>query len=209
MTVILRSWLLLLCLALAAPALAELKYNEAIISARKLPAPHVSQKSVFLGVPHMRQKPYLCVPTSSAMVLAYYGDKHRPTDLKALAEGHKPKSQRNRYFTYFVDMIHAVKQHGYRWKMRTYPKTNAGFRSGLNAIKASLRKRRPVLIDVHLGQGHTFVVEGFDDQEKVVFIRDPDISRSRARKLSYTKLQQDWHNHRFGPGRTAVFTFPK
>jgi hypothetical protein len=209
MTVILRSWLVLLCLALAAPALAELKYNEAIIPARKLPAPHVSQKSVFLGVPHMRQKPYLCVPTSGAMVLAYYGDKHRPTDLKALAEGHKPKNQRNRYFTYWVDMSYALKQKGYRWRIRSYAKTNSGFASGLNAIKASLRKKQPVLIEVHLGEGHTFVVEGFDDAQQIVYVRDPDIAKSRARALSYAKLKEDWHNHKFAGGRSAFFILPK
>ncbi|MGB3179076.1 MAG: C39 family peptidase, partial [Albidovulum sp.] len=162
-----------------------------------------------LDIPHIRQSTYLCVPTSAAMVLSYFGDKADPKQLKSLAEAYKPKNQRNRDFTYWRDMNHALKKLGYRWKIQDFPKTDTGFASGLNKIKRHLRRGMPVLIDVHQDAGHTFVVMGFDDARQVVFVRDPNLPRNRSRILSYAALRDSWHNHRFGPHRSAFFAYPK
>lgn len=187
-------------------AIAKMSQSQGVVSTKKIPAPVISKKIVRLNVPHIRQKRDLCVPTSSAMILKYYGEKHDPTALKKLAENYKPKSKRNKTFTYWRDMRYALKKVGKNWPIKNYRNTSQGFRSGLNDIKRSLRGGRPVMIDVHLGPGHTFVVMGFNDIDKVVYIRDPNISGSRSRVLTYKQLQASWNNHRFSNSRSAFFS---
>ncbi|MDQ2091345.1 C39 family peptidase [Marimonas arenosa] len=195
-------------------ASAEVGFREGVVSNRKLPAPVVSKSKVFLSVPHIKQGRDLCVPTSSAMVLAYYGEKHDPRVLKAYAENHKLPENRNSY-TLWNDMKVALRKIGHNWPTKAYPKTEAGFRAGLRDIKRQLRKGRPVMIDVDFEgvEGHTFVVMGYDDEKQIVYIRDPMTSGTKSRILSYSKLREDWHNHRFakifGPWRVAFFTKPR
>ncbi len=143
------------------------------------------------------------------MVVRYFGGDLDPVELKKVAEGHKPESRRNSKFTYWKDADYALRKYGYRWKIRVYPKTSSGFQSGLRDIKKSLKKGRPVLIDVHQDDGHTFVVMGFDENKEVVYIRDPNIPKRQSRVLSYAVLEQSWHNHRFANNRSAFFAYPK
>lgn len=187
---------------------AEITSREGAVSHRKLPTPGISATHVRLDMPHLRQGHDLCVPTSAAMILRYFGEKHDPRQLKALAENHKPLSQRNS-FTYWRDMEHALRQIGHKWKIRGFARTDAGFRSGLSAIKKNLRRGLPVMIDVHQDAGHTFVVMGYDDAKQVVYIRDPNIPGSQSRVLSYAVLRENWHDHRFGPNRGAFFAFSR
>lgn len=184
---------------------AQMRMGAGIVPTSSLPAPVISKDVVRLDVPHIRQKPWLCVPTSSAMILRYFGERHDPVKLKAVAEGHKPKSRRNTRFTYWVDMRHSLRKIGKNWYIRDYPKSAAGYRNGWNAIKKSLRAGNPVMVDVHLGGGHTFVVMGYNEQKKLVYIRDPDIPGSRSRALSYAEFQKHWHNHRFANSRSVFF----
>ncbi len=188
---------------------AEVGWREGAVSHRKLPPPGITESYVRLDVPHIRQGENLCVPTSAAMVVQYFGGRIDPVELKAIAEGHKPKSQRNSKFTYWRDANYALRKYGYRWKIRDYPKSSSGFKSGLRDIKASLRKGRPVLIDVHQDEGHTFVVMGFNDEAQVVYIRDPNLPGKQSRILSYAVLKENWHNHRFANNRSAFFAYPK
>lgn len=196
-------------LLLAGQAFAEMSFREGQIAHRKLPPAQVSDALVRLDVPHIRQGTNLCVPTSAAMVLRYFGEDADPHALKALAEGHKPQARRNRDFTYWADMNHALRQLGYRWRIKDYPRTNAGFSAGMRDMRAHLRKGLPVLIDVHMGPGHTFVVMGYDDARQLVFVRDPDIPGNRSRQISYANLRDNWHNHQFGPSRSAFFAYRK
>ncbi|MDU8927798.1 C39 family peptidase [Alisedimentitalea sp. MJ-SS2] len=191
---------------LTTAARAEIGWNNGAIAHRKLPPPEISRSFVRLDVPHMRQGRDLCVPTSAAMILRYFGEKHDPRALKALAENHKPIAQRNS-FTYWRDMDHALRQIGHRWKIRDFARTDAGFNQGLNALRKHLRQGLPAMIDVHQDEGHTFVVMGFDDTRQVVFVRDPNLPKSRSRILSYAQLKDSWHNHRFGPHRSAFFAY--
>lgn len=188
-------------------ATAEIGWREGVANRSQIPHPIISRELVVLDVPHISQGSNpLCVPTSSAMILAYYGEDHDKWDLKKLAENYKPASKRNVDFTYWVDMQHAVKEIGRRWTIKSYPKTNGGFSRGLNDIRRSLRAGKPVMIDVHLDVGHTFVLAGFDDAKQLMYIRDPLLRPSQMRVLSYSKLRDDWHNHRFGPDRSAFYT---
>ena len=207
MTQVFRPLVFAFCilLALSTSIYAKMRMNEGIVSTSSLPAPIVSKNIVRLNVPHIRQKPWLCVPTSSAMILGYFGEKHDPRKLKAAAENHKPKSQHNAKFTLYRDMLHGLRSIGKRWQLGNYPNNQAGFKRGFAAIKRSLRAGNPVMVDVHLGGGHTFVVMGYNETEKLVYIRDPDISRSRSRALSYSAFERHWNNHRLHNSRSAVF----
>ncbi|WP_170359927.1 C39 family peptidase [Ruegeria arenilitoris] len=188
---------------------AEISWKYGAVSHNKLPPPQISKSLVRLDVPHIRQGLNLCVPTSAAMVMSYFGNAADPRELKALAEGYKPESRRNADFTYWRDMNHALQSLGYNWKIRDYPKTNSGFASGLKQIKRNLEKGLPVLIDVHQDAGHTFVLIGFDDAKQVVFVRDPNLPGNQSRIISYASLRENWHNHRFGHSRSAFFAYPK
>ena len=198
----------LLVLAVSA-ASAEIGRTQGVVNINRLPQPLVSPSVVYLDVPHISQgrRPW-CVPTSASMVLRYFGKNVKPADLKRRAESHKPLIRRNRDFTYWADMRIALRSVGERWTIRDYPKTAFGFRRGLNDIRRSLRRGRPVLIDVHLREGHTFVVAGFNDEDKVIYIRDPLLTSRQARILRYADLRSDWHNHRFGNSRSAFFSSP-
>ena len=193
--------------ALWTPSYSEIDRQYGVVRASKLPPPGITATSVYLDVPHRSQgRDPLCVPTSASMILAYFGETIDKRQLKSLAESHKPESQRNTEFTYFKDMQHGLSRLGKRWRIRTYSGTDAGFRKGLRDIRNALRKGRPVMIDVHMEDGHTFVIAGYDDLRQQVFIRDPLLGRAQARVLSYEDLRANWHNHRFGPGRVAMFS---
>lgn len=185
---------------------AEMTDSTGVVPNSRLPAPINSESIVRLDVPHLRQLPYYCVPTSCAMILKYFGDIHEPAELKRLAEGYKPEAQRNKTFTYYTDMNHALQSLGKKWSIRNYPKTDAGYAQGLAEIKDSLRGGNPVMIDVHQGQGHTFVIMGFNEPEKVVYVRDPNLPEVQSRILPYDELLRSWHNHRFGDSRVAFFS---
>jgi hypothetical protein len=189
-------------------ASAQMRQSDGLAYTSRLPSPTISEQMVLLDVPHIRQKAWLCVPTSAAMILKYFGDYHDPQELKSLSENHKRASKRNANFTFWVDMRHALRSIGKKWKIQDYPKTSAGFRRGFSDIKRSLRVGNPVMVDVHLGQGHTFVVIGYNENEQVVYVRDPDIPSVRSRAIPYENFKANWHNHRFANSRSAFFTNP-
>ncbi len=178
--------------------------NEAVVSVKELPKKNVQDELVFLNVKHIRQKPGCCVPTSCAMILRYLGESANPGSLKKLAENHKPADQRNKEFTYWKDMLFALKKKGHNWNVERFEKTDAGFEKGLDKIKECLRNELPVMIEVHLDAGHSFVVMGFDDEQQQVFIRDPWIASNQARILSYQKLKDCWHNHKYSKSRSVL-----
>lgn len=186
-------------------AFAKMSHSDGIESVYSFPKPAIADNYVLLDVPHIRQEPNLCVPTSAAMILSYFGEDYGPELLKSYAEGYKPKSKRNANFTYWEDMNVALRKIKKNWKVRSYPDTKRGFESGMLAIKASLRKRKPVMIEVHLAEGHTFVVVGYDEVKNVIYIRDPGLAGNLVRVLSYDELQRSWNNHRFGKKRSAFF----
>ena len=184
----------------------QLQFSDGVVPKKNLPKPTMTDELVFLNVPHIRQKPGNCVPTSCAMVMRYFKRSASPGDLKRLAENHKPKQERNTEFTYWKDMQIALKSKNEQWEIRRFDKTREGYDQGMSDIKSHLLSGQPVLIDVHLGSGHTFVIIGFDQLKRLVFIRDPALPSNKARVLTYSQMQQHWHNHRFGNSRSAFFS---
>ena len=201
--------LLLFVYAVSAPSLAEsqqpagMDVELGLVPAKQLPKPQLSDDLVILNVPHIKQKPGNCVPTSCAMILRFFDEYLPPGKLKSLAENHKPAANRNQTFTYWKDLSHALKSQNKNWHIESFPKTKKGFDDGLERIKKSLRDEVPVMTEVHLGEGHTFVVMGFDDARKLLYIRDPWISRNKIRVLSYDAMQKYWHNHKYSSSRSA------
>ena len=188
---------------------AKIDLRQGLTALEDIPAPVKRSGKVFLDVPQVAQgKEPWCVPASVSMALAYYGQDISPARLKDLAEGHKHISQRNIWVTSWLDMKEGLRRIGAKWKIKHYPNTEAGFRKGLRDIKRSLRRGRPVLIDVDLLTGHTFVVTGYDDEKKAVYIRDPLLKDGRIRILSYWTLYQNWHNRTLARTRSAFFTSP-
>jgi ABC-type bacteriocin/lantibiotic exporter with double-glycine peptidase domain len=201
--------LLFFALLWASAAPAKIDLYQGLVPFDEVPAPVQSNDRVILAVPQRSQlmEPW-CVTASVSMVLAYYGRDLSPAQVKQVAEDWKHPALRNVWVTSWLDMQEGLKRIGEDWEIRTYPKTRAGFSKGMREIKRSLRRGRPVLIDVDLLTGHTFVVAGYDDRKEVVYIRDPLLKDGRMRVLSYATLLQDWHNRRLARTRSAFFSKP-
>jgi hypothetical protein len=172
------------------------------------PAPGV------LGVPHLRQETNLCVPTSAAMVLAYYGPPEPPRRLKVLAAGrsYDPGAPFDDFTpTLFRDLIRAVGGLGYVWTEQTYPDNADGAKAGLSDIEAQLRQRRPVLVDLTLQSiGHTVVLEGFDPAHRTLMLVDPDAPAPGRRTISYDQFAEVWNEHAYGGAfRALIVTRPR
>jgi hypothetical protein len=105
-------------------------------------------------------------------------------------------------------MQDGLKRIGESWKIRHFPNTEAGFAEGLRQIKRSLRRGRPVLIDVDLLTGHTFVVVGYNEKDQLLYIRDPLLKDGRMRVLSYWTVRKNWHNRALARTRSAFFSSP-
>lgn len=176
--------------------------------------PGAASADVLLNVPHLRQEPMLCVPTSAAMVLAFYDDPQPPRRLKALASGrtYDPGAPFSDFtMTRFRDLIRAVGGLGYVWTEQTYPDTPSGAAAGLREIETQLRMNRPVLVDVTLPKGgHTVVVDGFDASGQTLFIVDPDAPGPGRRKTTYAQFSEIWNEHAYGGRfRGMIVTRPK
>lgn len=205
-----RLVVLVLCLLLTGTqASARIDLYEGLTQPEDMPAPVKRSSKVLLDVPQVWQgKQPWCVPASVAMVLAYYGRDVTPARLKGLAEERKHVSQRNQWATSWLDMQDGLKRIGESWKIRHFPNTEAGFTEGLRQIKRSLRRGRPVLIDVDLLTGHTFVVVGYNEKDQLLYIRDPLLKDGRMRVLSYWTVRKNWHNRALARTRSAFFSAP-
>lgn len=201
---------ILFCLALTGlSAEAQIPLRAGLTQPEDMPKPVNRSDMVFLDVPQVSQgrQPW-CVTASVSMALAYYGQDVSPARLKQLAEEHKHPSLRNVWVTSWLDMQEGLERIGAHWKIKHYPNNATGFRKGLRDIKRSLRRGRPVLVDVDLSTGHTFVIVGFNDKEQVFYFRDPLLKDGRQRILSYGMLYKNWHNRAMARTRSAFFTRP-
>jgi hypothetical protein len=167
-----------------------------------------------LNVPHRRQETLLCVPTSTAMVLAFYGDDQPPRRLKALASGvdYRPDAPFSDFsITLYRDMIRGLERIGYDWGERDFADTSAGFDEGIGFIEQELAAGRPVLVDVSLSQGgHTFVIRGFDHAARQLFIVDPSRYAPGRATVTYDQFATVWNEHAYGSNvRGLMNTRPK
>ena len=131
-----------------------------------------------LPVFQIRQETNLCVPTSAAMVLTYYGHLHSPREIKTLASGHvyDPNDPFTDFtMTYFSSLIRGLARLGIHWSEKDYPNNEDGFADGLTEIEAQIDFGHPVLVDTGLSaSGHTFVISGYIQPERRLLVVDPD-----------------------------------
>ncbi len=156
----------------------------------------------WLGIQHLRQEPMLCVPTSAAMVLAYYGDTQPPRRIKVLSRGqdYDPRAPFNDFtITLFSDLVRGLGTLGYAWSQETFPDTPEGFAAGLDRIEDELRNGRPVLVDSSFGPiGHTVVISGFDLQKRELYLVDPDMPPPGRASVAFDRFEALWNEHATG-----------
>ena len=177
------------------------------------PAPVQRDGRSVLAVQQLRQEPMLCVPTSAAMVLAFYGDPRSPRLLKSLSSGREYDP--NAPFTDFTitsydSVIRAVGSLGYDWVQHSFANDDDGFDKGLALIETELRNGHPVLVDATLPSGHTFVLRGFDSDEHMLFAADPNEASPGQRRLSFDAFKTVWNETAYGNDfRVLIVTRPR
>lgn len=166
-----------------------------------------------LAVPHIQQETLLCVPTSAAMILAYYGDPQPLRRLKVLASGgvYDPATSFSDYsITLYRDLVRGVQSLGYSWAEQDYPDTEAGFTDGLALVESQVRNGEPVMVDVSAPQGHTLVISGFDRTGRRLLAVDPNLPAPGQRWIAYDAFKAIWNEHAFnGDFRALVRTQPR
>jgi hypothetical protein len=165
-------------------------------------------------VPHIAQETLLCVPTSAAMVLAFYGDPQEPRRLKAVSRGraYDPAAPFDDFtITLFADMKRGLAGQGYVWSDAAFADTPQGYVEGLKVIEDELRQGRPVLVDITAnGVGHTVVVSGFDDRARRLFMVDPARPAPGKITIGYDDFAAFWNEHAYGGQfRALMKTAPK
>lgn len=160
---------------------------------------------------HIRQETNLCVPTSVAMVLAAFGDRYSPRELKVISRGksyNRVEPFNDFTPTWFKDMAAGLRQINKNWTHASFSNDDEGFMKGLTAIEASLKQGIPVLVDTSglYTDGHTLVIAGMDTGKKRVTLVDPRLAAPGRRQMSYDELKSKWNSTAVGwNGRAALF----
>ena len=169
--------------------------------------------SVALDVPHIRQETLLCVPTSAAMVLAYFGDPQPPRKLKAMSRGKVYRSGEpftDYTITPFAALIEGLAKLGYHWEQATFPQTPQGFEDGVALIEAGLAEGRPALVDISVnGVGHTLVVSGYDRKRRLLTFVDPDAPAPGRSSATYEQFEAVWNESAYGGAFRAMISTAK
>ena len=192
----------------------------AVLAAEKAPhasrPPEAATRHVkLLAVPHLQQETMLCVPTSAAMILAYYGDPQSPRLLKTLSAGksYSPSAPFNDFTgTWYRDQLRGLQQLGYVWSEVLFADTEEGFSAALEVIDREIKLDHPVMIDFSFkaGQGHSVVVVGIDPVARQIFYLDPGRPAPGRVILGYDELARIWNEHAYDHRfRSVVITQPR
>jgi len=159
---------------------------------------------ILLRVSQIRQETNLCVPTSAAMVMKYFGEERSPRELKTLSRGqvYDPRAKFTDFtITFFKDLIKGISGLGYRWVEKRHENDDRGFDDGLRDIINDLKNNNPVLVDTSYFKGHTFVIAGGDTAAQKLFIVDPNIPSPGVRRLTFQEFKPVWNT----PGTGSRF----
>lgn len=175
-----------------------------------VPPKSIQGQSSWLPVIQIRQETNLCVPTSAAMVLNFYGYSYPPREIKVWSRGkeYDPQSLFSDFsITFFSDLLSGLANHGFHWTKNLYPNDHAGFASGSMALKHELDQGRPVMVDTSLYTGHTFVIAGYDDSRSIFVAIDPFIAQPGLREISYDDFELIWNSSKVGSNiRATIFS---
>jgi Peptidase_C39 like family len=181
--------------------LADLRLRGPFFLGQSLPGPRA--RAVVLDVAHQPQAPWQCVPTAAAIALEYYGRRVDPARLWAL--GRPPD------YSYlgmcFDDLVNATDAVGFSWFAMSYPTTPDGFATGVRDLVRSLRRGRPVIVNIDMGPtGHAVLVHGYDAGARTVRWVDPGACAGEV-AVGWPEFARRWRTAD-GSSRCAVFTNP-
>ena len=163
-----------------------------------------------LDIRYMHQENLLCVPTSASMIMAFYGDYQSPRKLKTMSRGRsylESASFNDFSINFYRDIIKAATILGYEWREQIFEDNDLGFRQGLDVIKNELSQRRPIMIDLSTPEGHTVVINGFDEKAQMIEVVDPNDSAPGRYSIQYKTLRSIWNEHALnGSFRSLVTT---
>lgn len=169
-------------------------------------------KDIDLRVPYIKQETNLCVPTSAAMVLSYYGQQHLPREIKTWSRGQEYQSElpfSDFTATFFPDLILGLHNHGIDWIVVVFPNDELGFKSGIKQIKNQLDMGFPVIVDTALFRGHTFVITGYNSDGATWIIADPNKDFPGRSEIRNEDFYSIWNSVPVGSNRRgAIFTKP-
>jgi ABC-type bacteriocin/lantibiotic exporter with double-glycine peptidase domain len=152
----------------------------------------IKAEGYYCEIQHVRQLPNLCVAASAQMVLAYYGKDIDQKDIKRKADGVMYKDNDKRMFntTLFTELIRGLKYFKINWQEKLYGMESGN--QGLNFIINEIKNKRPVLIDIY--PGHTVVVNGYYEKNKLFIITDPNIESPGIKIIYYQDLRRMWNS---------------
>jgi len=157
----------------------------------------VAGERQFLKVPHLDQGWNLCGPTSTAVVLCYYGLAADPEAIKRNA----PDSPFGTGTAWDKINLSLQKLYGFTWELKTFPFDAKGAEEGLKLIRRELDSRNPVVIDIRgaeaTGGAHTVAVIGYDRQQGVIYLQDTARYAPGVVALSEAEFVKRWNSQGF------------
>jgi hypothetical protein len=139
------------------------------------------------------------------MIIDYYGDRHSPQELKALAT--PPGSTFPG--TYMDDLVRGVATLGYSWQTRCFSTDDPGFEAGLSELRRNVAQNHPVMVGLHDPPiGHVVVLVGFSDSGRQLAFIDPNEPFPGRRSMNEREFQRIWHED-IVDLRCAIFTRPR
>jgi hypothetical protein len=166
-----------------------------------VPPPSTPGVSGWLSVAQIQQETNLCVPTSAAMVLGYYGHPYPPRELKVWSRGlvYDPTAPFNDFtITFFKDLLSGLQNHGIVWTNPMFTNDQNGFNSGLQLIENQIDLGKPVIVDTDLYTGHAFVIDGYDNTHGTVIVADPFTAPPGIREIDFADFMALWNSSKVG-----------
>jgi uncharacterized protein len=166
-----------------------------------------NQPGRFANIPleHLHQGYNLCGPTACAMAAAAWGKPIHPFEIKRQCP--------NSPFGTGTDwnaILTVLKKQGLSVELHTWPDTDAGFDTGMKALRSDLDAGRVVIVDVIWPEneatlsGHTMLATGYDEENRILILHDPAQPPPGIRLMTYDEWKAIWHSRwysRTSPGR--------
>jgi hypothetical protein len=166
----------------------------------------------------MREQKWMAgdIATCCSMVLKSFGDKTNPREVYCLAsrEQYNPLGNQYQWEDYwYTEVTNGLATIGYSWifNKNKYRNTQFDFESGLQEIKKNLDNGWPVIASVTWDETRqdkfrAVLINGYDENARVVYITDPSIAAPGLRIISYNNFQNIWHTFDGSNLRYIMFT---
>lgn len=151
-------------------------------------------RKIIKEVPYVKQKKNYCAPAAATMLLKYYGAEVDQTLLAQLSSGQSVNHQG----TSLIHLNQSIRKMGYETNLldlntasdrTSQAKSQKAFRTNtIPVIKMRIKEDKPVLYSIMKTgwpASHLILIIGYDDNKKIIYYMDPDLSRSKIHKASY------------------------